>query len=168
MSEVEENGQKKESKKKVPWFALFVLLNLSALAGGVFLTYLGVYDNKMVPISEEELWDELHRDSFFEIGEPILLAMEPITLNLLGSGHVLNIEVNLELASEGSFEEVMSKRSAARDTVLRILYKKTYQDIESVQGKLHLKDQMIQAINSILDQGVVRDIFFSQFVVERR
>ena len=160
--------QTEKVKRRIPWMLLFVVFNLVTLSAGVYLTYLGVRPHVVQPATEEQLWAELEKESFFEVGEPILLAMDPLTLNLDSPGYVLSLEINFELSSEASFDEIMRKRPLARDTVLSLLYKKTYQDIESLQGKLKLKDQMIRAVNSLLDEGVVRDVFFSQFVVELR
>ncbi len=167
MEETEE-AQPSKVKKSIPWMLLFVVLNLTALSAGVYLTYLGVSPHNIQPATEESIWAELQDESFFQVGEPILLAMEPLTLNLESPGYVLSLEVNFELSSEASFDEIMRKRPLARDTVLGLLHKKSYQDVESLQGKLKLKDQILRAVNSLLDEGVVRDVFFSQFVVEVR
>lgn len=167
MADQEEQDSTK-TKKAIPWTLLFVLCNLAVLSTGVFLTYQGVSPPAVTAVTEQELWKELREQSFFEVNEPILLAMEPMTLNLDSPRYVLSVELNFELTSEASFDEVMRKRPLARDALLSLLYHKSYQDIESVQGKLKLKDQMIRAVNALLDEGVVRDVFFSQFVVEVR
>jgi flagellar FliL protein len=71
------------------------------------------------------------------------------------------------LGKEG-FEEVIDNenRAKVRDRVLKILNEKTFAEVESIQGKLFLKEKIAQEINSTLNEGVVKDVYFSEFVVQ--
>ncbi len=57
-------------------------------------------------------------------------------------------------------------RAIARDKIVRVLNDKNFNDLESIQGKLFLKDTIAMEVNSILKEGVVKDVFFSDFVVQ--
>jgi flagellar FliL protein len=54
----------------------------------------------------------------------------------------------------------------ARDQIVKILNSKKYIDIETIQGKLFLKDQIQTAMNKMLQKGSVKDVYFSEFVVQ--
>ena len=71
------------------------------------------------------------------------------------------------LGKEG-FEEVMEpeNRAKARDRIVRMLNEKNFTDLDSIQGKLFLKDKIAGEVNGILRRGVVKDVFFSDFVVQ--
>ena len=66
-----------------------------------------------------------------------------------------------------SYSEIMDEenRARARDTILRVLSEKTFTDLESLQGKLFLKDELLKNINKALRVGLVKDIYFSDFVM---
>jgi flagellar FliL protein len=49
---------------------------------------------------------------------------------------------------------------------MRILNGKTFEDVETVQGKLHLKNQIVAQLNSELKKGVVKNVYFSELVVQ--
>ena len=66
------------------------------------------------------------------------------------------------------FEEIITtdNRAKARDRIVRALGEKSFAELETIQGKLFLKDRIAMEVNSILDKGVVKDIYFSEFVVQ--
>ena len=66
-----------------------------------------------------------------------------------------------------SYSEIMDEenRARARDTILRILNEKSFTDLESLQGKLFLKDEIVRNVNKSLRMGLVKDIYFSDFVM---
>jgi flagellar FliL protein len=99
-------------------------------------------------------------------GDPVVYTMPTFNTNLDGvPRRLVRMEVNLEMLDEEGFEEVINKSPQAQDSINRILNGKTFTEIESVQGKLHLKNQIIAALNGFLDKGVVKNVFFSEFVV---
>ena len=70
------------------------------------------------------------------------------------------------MLDKDGFEEVVRNSPAARDSIVRILNSKTYDDIETIQGKLFLKDQIAVTLNRSLDEGVVKDVYFGEFLVQ--
>ncbi|MNU05152.1 flagellar basal body-associated protein FliL [compost metagenome] len=57
-------------------------------------------------------------------------------------------------------------RAKARDKIVRLLNDNAFSDLETIQGKLFLKDKIAMEVNSILHRGIVKDVFFSDFVVQ--
>jgi flagellar FliL protein len=80
----------------------------------------------------------------------------------------IRLEVNLQMLGKDGFEEVMEpeNRAKARDKIVRVLNDQVFNDLESIQGKLFLKDKIAMEVNGILHKGVVKDVFFSDFVVQ--
>ena len=146
----------------------FSLLNLTVICGGAFLVYKYTIGYKPPILTEDHLYEKMNVEKQFKEGEPIIYSLDPFTVNLLTPRHVINLEVSVELLDEDGFEEVISEDPRARDAIVRILNKKSKSDLESIQGKLFLKDQITVAINDFLDDGVVKDVYFSRFVVQRR
>ncbi|MNL31404.1 flagellar basal body-associated protein FliL [compost metagenome] len=100
---------------------------------------------------------------------PLIYTMDKFTVNLEGEPkRTIRLEVNLQLLGAEGFEEVMEpeNRAKARDQIVRILNDKNFSDLESIQGKLFLKDKIASEVNHLLKKGVVKDVFFSDFVVQ--
>ena len=99
--------------------------------------------------------------------KPVFYAMGTFNTNLDGiPRRLIRLDVSLEMLDEEGFEEVISLEAEARDAIVRILNATMYADVETVQGKLHLKNRIISQFNYFLDKGVVRNVYFSDFVVQ--
>lgn len=103
-----------------------------------------------------------------ESAGPLLQKLEKFVVNLADNKRSIQLEINLELLNEESYEEIMEvhRLPKIRDRIISILNDKTFADLEGIQGKLFLKDRIASEINGLLDEGVVKDVFFSEFVVK--
>ncbi|MFN9069116.1 MAG: flagellar basal body-associated protein FliL, partial [Bdellovibrionales bacterium] len=102
-------------------------------------------------------------------GIPYVYTMEKFTVNLNGEPRrTIRLEVNLNMLGKHDFEEVMNfdNRARVRDRILQLLNDKSFAELESIQGKLFLKDKIAMEVNTILNKGVVKDVYFTDFVVQ--
>jgi len=156
----------KRDMKKV-FTLLFAVVNLAVLGGGSFLVYkstLGVENKKL---SEEQAERDLASFEDSLRGNPVLYTMQPFNTNLDGvPRRLIRVDMSLEMMDEEGYEEVIGITPQARDAVMRILNGKTFGDIETVQGKLHLKNQIVTDLNASLKKGVVKNVYFNDFVVQ--
>jgi flagellar FliL protein len=165
--------EKKEENKKSLNLGLilkiaFVVVNLAVTGGGVYLVYASTLGWKSPSITEETLLSEMSSLSDAELA-PYIYTMDKFNVNLGGEPkRTIRIEVNLEMLAKDGFEEVMNteSRARARDRIVRLLNDKSFTELESIQGKLFLKDQITHEVNSVLKAGIVKEIFFSDFVVQ--
>lgn len=165
--------EKSESKSSSPsrmgaiLSYVFIGLNLVVMAIGSYLVYANSIGYHFKSITEEDEHTKITKERVFRDDEPILYTMESFTINLAGfPRRVIRMTINLEMLDEEGFEEIITLGARARDTVVKLLNAKTYQDIESIQGKLMLKDEIALELNHSLHKGVIRDIYFSDFVVQ--
>lgn len=169
----EKKDEKKKSvNKKAIFEMIFAVINLAVIGVGVFLVYKSTLGWKPLSITEEQLAAEKKKDDENQVSVdvgPLIYTMDKFTVNLDGEPkRMIRIEVNLEMLSKDGFEEIINSdmRVKARDRVVRILNEKTFSELETIQGKLFLKDKIAMELNGILDKGVVKDIYFSEFVVQ--
>jgi flagellar protein FliL len=144
-----------------------ISLNFAGLGMGVYMVYISTIGYTSPAITEQKLRDIAGLPSHLEQG-PMVYTMEKFVANLAGEPkRTLRIQVNLDMMNARSYSEIMDEenRARARDTILRILNEKTFTDLESLQGKLFLKDEIISNVNKSLRIGLVKDIFFSDFVM---
>lgn len=152
--------------------AVFAVINLVVSGGGAYLVYASTIGYEAPSVREEELAKvrQLASESGnSESDVPLIYTLEKMTVNLSGEPkRLMQIEVNLEMLNKEGFEEVMDieRRAKVRDSVMTMLAEQTFADVEPIQGKLFLKDRIARKLNSMLDQGIVKNVFFSEFVVQ--
>lgn len=166
-----EGGEKKPSivdkiKKLLP--VIFIALNLGVCGGGLYMVFLSTIGWQYPALTEKE--EQQRRGdaaALTPIQEPILFTMDKFTVNLDGTPkRIIQTQVSLEMLDSDGFEEVVTLGAQARDEIVRILNGKSFAEIETIQGKLFLKDQIASSLNRILKNGVVRNVYFSDFVVQ--
>src|SRR5579871_3048780 len=152
--------------KKLMTF-LFMGMNLLVLGVGAYLVYVSTLGVENKKISNEEAERELETFEKSLRGDPVLYTMAPFNTNLDGlPRRLVRLELSLEMMDEEGYEEVIGIVPQARDSIMRILNSKTFSDVETVQGKLHLKNQIVAELNSTLKRGVVKNVYFSELVVQ--
>jgi len=149
--------------------AVFAVLNLAVIGGGAYLVYSSTMAWESPKITEEALSAEMSSTSEDARYAPYIFTMDKFTVNLDGEPkRSIRLEISLQMLGKEGYEEIMSpdSRAIARDKIVRVLNDKNFNDLESIQGKLFLKDTIAMEVNSILKEGVVKDVFFSDFVVQ--
>lgn len=162
-----ESGEKKTRDLGSLLTVGFAGLNVLVLALGTYLVFSSTIGHEKPSVSEEGLNLEIQefRESLQK--HPVIYTMDPFNTNLNGlPRRLIRLEVNLEMLDEEGFEEVINLGAHARDSIVRILNGKNFKELETVQGKLHLKNQIIAQVNSFLSRGVVKDVYFSDFAVQ--
>lgn len=168
--ETPEPKKEKKAKKKFNLKALLpkilIAFNVIGMSGGLYLTYLGTIGTTHETINENQAKDMLYSQEVFE-GRPIVYSLDPFTVNLADEDErIVQIKVSLEMIDENGFEEVVSMGAHARDSIVHILNGKKFIDLQSIQGKLFLKDEITVALNKMLKRSFIKDIYFSRFVLQ--
>lgn len=161
---------KKSVDLKFILLILFALVNLSVMGGGLFLVYKSTLAWHRPEITEEKLdAEKKESETHGEEATGYVYTMDKFTINLGGEPkRTIRLEVNLSMLGKEGFEEIIDpdRRAVARDRIVRLLNDKTFSDLESIQGKLFLKDKIAMEVNGILNKGIVKDVFFTDFVVQ--
>jgi flagellar protein FliL len=174
MAEEKKEAQAENKKKLDTGLILqvvFAVLNLAVVGGGAFMVYSSTLGWESPKITEQQLEDAKDDvdDSKLTDASPLIYTMDKLTVNLLGDPkRLVRVEVNLEMLGKEGFEEIIDidNRARARDKIISILNKKEFSEVESLQGKLFLKDQITNELNTMLVEGVVKDVYFTEFVVQ--
>lgn len=147
--------------------SLLVILNLGGLATGAFWVYTSTLGYESPYIVEETLRSPASLPANIENGMNIY-TMDKFLANLSGQPkRQILVQINLDMLNAQSFTEIMDsdKTARARDSIIRLLNDKSYSDIETIQGKLFLKDKIVEEVNKVLRVGLVKDVYFTDFVV---
>jgi len=97
-----------------------------------------------------------------------MYPMAQFVVNLLSeSGNrFLKVVIDLELSDPKLQPEMDRKKSLIRDIIIRTFSSKTFEEISTLKGKDKLKDEVLDKINENLSDGQVKNIYFTDFVVQ--
>jgi flagellar FliL protein len=97
-----------------------------------------------------------------------MYPMAQFVVNLLSeSGNrFLKVSIDLELSDPKLQPEMDHKKSLIRDIIIRTFSSKTFEEISTLKGKDKLKDEVLDKINENLSDGQVKNIYFTDFVVQ--
>ena len=97
-----------------------------------------------------------------------IYSINPFVINLAGSGgkRFLRIKMDLELKDQTTFEQVHTQLPRVKDTLLTILSSKSFQDINTVEGKSDLRTEIAAAMDALFSEGAVTNVYLTEFVVE--
>jgi len=97
-----------------------------------------------------------------------MFNMDPFVVNLneTGGKRYLKSKIEIEFVGEAVRKELTDRLPQLRDVILLHLSSKTLDEIRNVDGKIELKSALIKRINEVLKQGKIRNLYFTQFVIQ--
>ena len=87
-----------------------------------------------------------------------ILPTDPVFYTLSGTA--------LEEAKQHILEEVDKERPVIEDIITLTLSSKTFDEVFTIAGKEQLKQELRDQLNGRLNIGQVRDIYFTEFVIQ--
>lgn len=96
------------------------------------------------------------------------LRLEQFIVNLIDplGRRYLKVQIELEMDSLEGMEEAGKKNAQIRDSIITLLTSKSYADIESPEGKLQLRQEIISRVNQFLHKGKAVNAYFTDFVIQ--
>ena len=147
--------------------AILLTFNFGCLILGSYWVFMATLAHEPMATTESQLRQPASIQEKFS-GAPMIYTMDKFIVNLSGlPKRTIRLQVNLDMIGPESFQEIMDleNRAKARDRIVRVLNDKTFDDLESIQGKLFLKDRIVEEVNKLLDKGLVKDVYFTDFVM---
>lgn len=94
--------------------------------------------------------------------------LEPFIVNIYDGQEMryLKLKVEFELANVQAKPELDAKVAPLRDAILILLTTKTLQEIQDLQGKNQLREQILAAVGKIVPPSKVTKVYFTDFVVQ--
>ena len=160
----EKKSQEEPKKSKNKIFLIGIpLLLLLILGGGAGAYYLGVFNENG---SHSPPGSENASQKDQELGP--LVEMDDFVVNIMhkDSTRFLKIGITLEVEDEKSSEALVKRLPQVTDAVLLLVGNRRFQEIKDLQGKMQLKADLLAKIQSLAGQGTVRNLYFTDFVVQ--
>ncbi len=182
MSKEESKEEKKKSSKMLMIIIIVVLVLI--VIGGAVVAFLLLSDDEKSANTQQNAPQQVQqaqqntsyratRDSeetisrkLSEIG--ILYPLDTFTVNLKSDAgrRYLKATISLELDGKELSVELDNKSPVIRDRIIRILTSKTLEEISSKKGKQKVSEQIIDTLNSMITDGSVKGIYFTEFVIQ--
>lgn len=173
MAEEEKNNEKdvaaKESPKKS--IARWVILGCAVgvvVAGGYFgwtLYRASGEKNNNQKVQQTETAGNTPAQSV-----RVICPLESFIVNLSdksGFGkRYLKATIEIEVSGETEKKRVESHKTQLRDAILMLLTSRTMEEINTVEGKLDLKQALLVRINQTLSDNIVHRLYFTEFVIQ--
>jgi flagellar FliL protein len=101
-------------------------------------------------------------------GATAVFSLEPFIVNIYDGQDLryLKVKIELQMASPAVKTELDGQLAAIRDSILVVLTTKTLQEVQDVQGKNQLREEILSSIGKIVAQGKVSKVYFTDFVVQ--
>lgn len=155
VKDAEEEQAPKKSKLKLIIIGVVVLL----IGAGGFIGY-----------SKYKKGKEKKSEAQNEKIVSIICPLKSFVVNLLDKRGVgkryLKVTIQLEVGKEEDKLHIENHNPQLRDTILLLLSSQTLKEINTMEGKLELKQALLSRMKQILGDGVVRRIYFTEFVVQ--
>jgi flagellar protein FliL len=101
-----------------------------------------------------------------EIGP--MIEINEFIVNIISEDgrHYVKAALTIELDKEEAVEETTKRMPQIRDAILLLVGNKTFEELHDLQGKKQLKAELVSKINSFLQTGKIKAIYFTDFVVQ--
>ncbi|HEV2642501.1 MAG TPA: flagellar basal body-associated FliL family protein [Candidatus Elarobacter sp.] len=101
-------------------------------------------------------------------GPPPIYQIDNLVLNPAGSGgaHFLLMSVALEARDPAGVEIIKARDAELRDAILRLFGSKTSEQVAEASSRDQLRAEVLTAVDGMFGRGVVRKVYFPQFVIQ--
>ncbi|MBF0144582.1 MAG: flagellar basal body-associated FliL family protein [Magnetococcales bacterium] len=164
-----EDSEKEESGGGGGGLIKIILLVVGLLvgAGGGFFFGKGMGEKTAKEAQQlEPAAENVNKDPNTMVGE--MFKLEPFVVNLSEprGNRYLKSTIELEMDSEALKSELERRKAQLRDTILQLLTSKSSQELQAMEGKFRLRDELLSRINAMLVNGTVTRVYFTEFVIQ--
>ncbi|SMP50360.1 flagellar basal body-associated FliL family protein [Desulfonatronum lacustre] len=160
--------EEKKKGAKVKWIVLLLVLLLLAGGGGAAYWFLmgpgAVSEDGALEQEGDQAGLQGARTEFV----PEIVTLDTFVVNLadpLGR-RFLRMTLDVEVLNRAAIADVQRNNSRIRDAVILLLAGKSFADLASMEGKITLKNQIVERLNQIVGGGRVTNVYFTEFVVQ--
>ena len=169
--DIEKEGEEKaegqeQSAGKFPLKWIIIGVVVLVLAGGGYVGWTML--NPQTEQTGVEGGQAPHAEVVKEVAVGTMFDMDPFVVNLneAGGKRYLKTKIEIEYVGDEVRLEMTNRLPQLRDVILLHLSSKTLDEIRTVDGKIELKNALIKRINQVLKQGKIRNLYFTQFVIQ--
>ena len=150
-----------DNKPGIPMIKLIIIIVALLVIGG------GGYFGWSIYTKEAETNPEVKEEV---VEKAMVYPLKSFVVNLYDKKGIgkryLKVTVELEYVGEENKNTIDDNIPQLRDAILILLSNQALSDINTIEGKLELKQELLSRMNQTLGEGIVRRIYFTEFVVQ--
>ena len=110
----------------------------------------------------------LNRDRDKEESNRPLYNFKDLIVNIGGNGRTrfLKLSFSARTSSKSVLKEMEEKRAELMDMLINILSQKSVRDVETIEGRKKLKEEIMEKLSHKLSKGRIEEVYFTEFVVQ--
>jgi flagellar FliL protein len=98
---------------------------------------------------------------------PGLFNLGLFTVNLRGTGGGRVVRMEIQVQTEAGLVDGLEERKPEfRHAIITMVSDYSYSDLEGLDGKTRLADELLTRLNRLMDGGRINRLYFVQFVVQ--
>ncbi len=152
--------------KNIIIIAVIAGIFMAAMGGGFYMLWSKISAMEEKAQAENEEGEDA--DGEADAGPRPIYKLTTMIVNLSDEGgrRYLRATIDLEIRKIEDETRIEERVAQIKDAVLQIMSTRTFAGINSVEGKVALKNEILAKLNEILKEEVVTNIYFSEFVVQ--
>lgn len=96
-----------------------------------------------------------------------LVALGDYMVNLRGASGARVLRMQIQAMGSAEAADACTLQEAPiRDAILTLASDYTYADLDGLDGKVHLRDELLRRVNAIIRPAKVESLYFTAFVVQ--
>ncbi len=162
--EVQADGEAPPKKKSKLLFFIILSLCVLLLGGGGFFAYVKFIAPPPNPAVNATAGDPAPPAD--TVGE--ILALEPFVVNLADpkGKRYLKVQIKLEVETAEALARTEKAAPKLRDLVIIMLTSLTFEEVMTPEGKIRIRDELLERFNQVMRPDRVKNIYFTEFVVQ--
>jgi flagellar protein FliL len=163
----EKEEKKKGGKPKLKLIIILVVV-LAVLGGGGFAAWKFFLQPKPNDEAANATGENASTQAQEDQTGGQLVTLDSFVVNLsdpMGRRY-LKTTLDVEVANAAAAAELTAAMPRVKDTLLLLLSSKSFEDISSMDKKIELKNDIVSRLNLIVGKNKVRNVYFTEFVVQ--
>jgi len=158
------------NKKKIfSLISLFLIIAIVAFSMTYMLKDVKVDYSKALPQKRVPKGPGYHRKPIIDFKDRTLVHLGDFTTNTIADNKAakfLKTKISVRTSSEDVSEELQERNVVIRDAVIKVMSSNRFDQIATPQGKMKLKEKIIDDINKLIKEGKIKEVYFTEFIVQ--
>ncbi len=166
----EENNEQQEVKKggKKKLIIVLVLILLIVAGGGAAAYKFLVLDKQKSEKAKEKKAEKIVEEikNLEDIGVQFDVGTFIVNLQDKDADRYLKVTIVLDVQDDKIKAELQKRLPQVKDAITTLLFTKTSNELRTPEGIEELKEEILKRINAILPIGGVKNVYFTDFVIQ--
>ncbi|RLB97115.1 MAG: flagellar basal body protein FliL [Deltaproteobacteria bacterium] len=167
MAKEEDTKKKNGESKKSPFKLLILAVLVIALGAGGYFAW-GFLKEEKAPEGAASAPPDHPKDKAGEV--VVIHPLDSFVVNLMDksglSNRYMKVTLSLEITGEESRKILEKNNPRLRDAILLLLSSRSLDEVNTPDGKIALKQELLYSVNQVLNSNIVKKIYFTEFVVQ--